>query len=297
MEVKFEYLGEDRDFPDAKTYKVEAIHVTTTRNMRKFTQAELESGGRSLSFRPLNVNHDDNRQLAFPENDTLGMEFDKSRMAVVGKFRVMDPAVNAMIETERITKVSIEQIPTKGESCNEVVCEQHGVAFIGMALLENGILPGDENANISKESFPNPHHYQTISSILISDGQRICKECTDFEPCHSCQHKTEIHGEVDQMIQLCLDDVQREHPEMPQDRRVIHCLEQLNRIKGPEQQRNITITMNEQNDCVASNIKEIKAAHPDMKRDQVIAIALDKCGQSRAELCFYYHKIHSEKWQ
>ena len=148
MDVKFEYLGEDRDFPDAKTYRVEAIHVTTTRNMRKFTQTELEKAGTSLSFRSLNINHDENRQLPFPENATLGMEFDKSLMAVVGRFRVMDPAANAMIETGRIKQVSIEQIPTKGESCNELICEQHGVAFIGMALLEDGFLPGDENATI-----------------------------------------------------------------------------------------------------------------------------------------------------
>lgn len=228
MEVKLEYLGEDRDFPDAKTWKVEAIHVTTTRNMRKFTQKELEMGGRSLSFRPLNINHDDNRQLPFPENATLGMEFDSSRMAVVGRFRVMDPAVNAMIETERIRTVSIEQIPTKGESCNEVVCEQHGVAFIGMALLENGIIPGDKDANISKESFASPH--LLISSILISDGQRTCKECTDYEPCHTCKHKTE-----------------------------------------------------QGDDCMSDHIAEIKKAHPDMDRDQVIAIALSKCNLNENE--------------
>lgn len=242
MDVKFEYLGEDRDFPDAKTYRVEAIHVTTTRNMRKFTQAELESGGRSLSFRPLNVNHDDNRQLAFPENATLVMEFDKSRMAVVGRFRVMDPAVNAMIETKRITKVSIEQIPTQGESCNEIVCEQHGVAFIGMALLENDVLPGDANANISKESFVSP--YQSISSILISDGQRTCVECTDFEPCHSCRHKTE-----------------------------------------------------QGDDCMSGHIKEIKSAHPDMDKDQVIAIALDKCNLSKnSSEAWYWYRRAVEKY-
>jgi len=242
VDVKFEYLGEDRDFPDAKTYRVEAIHVTTTRNKRKFTQAELEMGGRSLSFRSLNINHDDNRQLPFPENATLVMEFDKSRMAVVGKFRVMDPAVNAMIETKRITKVSIEQIPTRGESCNEIVCEQHGVAFIGMALLENDVLPGDKDAEISNESFVAPH--QSISSILVSDGQRTCKECTDFEPCHNCRHKTE-----------------------------------------------------QGDDCMSGHIAEIKKAHPDMDRDQVVAIAINKCGLSKnTSEAWYWYRRAVEKY-
>jgi len=33
------------------------------------------TAGTSLSFRSLNINHDENRQLPFPENATLGMEF------------------------------------------------------------------------------------------------------------------------------------------------------------------------------------------------------------------------------
>ena len=57
VEVHFEYLGEGQDY-GGKIWKVEAIHVTTTRNKRMFTQTELEAAGRSLSFRPLNINKD-----------------------------------------------------------------------------------------------------------------------------------------------------------------------------------------------------------------------------------------------
>jgi hypothetical protein len=188
VEAHFEYLGEDRDFPGAKTWKVEAIHVTTTRNRRKFTQTELESAGTSLSFRPLNINHDDSRQLPFPENATLAMRFNLEKMAVIGKFRVFDPTINALIETERINRVSIEQIPTLGETCSEILCEQHGVAFIGMALLESDVEPGDPDAKILKaESFMG----STLSDLLVSNAQRTCKECTDFEPCHKCKHNAE----------------------------------------------------------------------------------------------------------
>ncbi len=217
-------MGEDGDFPDAKIYKVEAIHVTTTRNRRKFTQAELEAAGRSLSFRPLNINHDANRQLPFPENATMFMEFDEANMAVVGQFRVQDPAIIAMIETDRINQVSIEQIPTKGERCDEIICEQHGVAFIGMALLESDIVPGDNRANIKKESYT-----FTISDLVVSNAQRTCLECTDFEACHTCKHKVEAGD-----------------------------------------------------DCMSGHMKEIKSAHPDMDRDQVIAIALSKCGMTES---------------
>jgi len=174
-------MGEDIDSPNAKIWKVQALHVTTTRNKRKFTREELHVSARSLSFRPLNINHDSSRALPFPENATRAMHFNPATMAVEGTFRVTDPAVNAMIETGRINSVSIEQIPTLGETCNEVLCEQHGVAFIGMALLEADVIPGDP-------STANAIHAESFVELLISDEQRTCTECTDHTLCTSCQH-------------------------------------------------------------------------------------------------------------
>lgn len=191
MEVKLEYLGEDKDYPGARLWAVEAIHVTTTRNRRKYTKEELSVAGRSLSFRPLNLNHDPTQQLPFPANATLFMEFDSISNSVKGRFRVVEPHINRMIETNKINTVSIEQLPTKGETCNEVSCEQHGVAFIGLALLESHLLPGDKNADIVKES---------LSEIRISGNQRTCMECTDFTKCHKCQHKEE----ADSCMEKCL---------------------------------------------------------------------------------------------
>ena len=194
MEAKFEYVGEDIDQPNAKIYKVEAIHVSTTRNRRKFTKAELEAGARSLSFRPLNINHEESRGLKYPENSTRAMHFNVSKMAVEGTFRVTDPIINAMIETGRINSVSIEQIPTLGESCNEIICEQHGVAFIGLALLESDVSPGDPKTinTIKKES---------ISDLFIEDAQRECVECTDEIRCLSCTHQREEKIEMQKKIE------------------------------------------------------------------------------------------------
>lgn len=278
MDVKFEYLGEDRDFEGAKIYRVEALHVITTRNNRKFTRSEMELAGRSLSFRPLNINHEENRQLRFPENATLFMEFDPESMSVKGSFRVLDSTVNAMIETRRIKQVSIEQIPAKGESCNEITCEQHGVAFIGMALLESDVMPGDPQANIKMES------------LLISNAQRTCKECTDFVPCHDCKHK----GEIDQSMQACLDQIQRDQPQMPQDERVFHCLEILNRVNKPAF-KSIAITLNEQNDCMEKCLSAKKAKGTKID-DQAIAICLSECGLSRKEYVNYFYRILKEKY-
>jgi hypothetical protein len=117
--------------------------------------------------------------MVFPENATLAMHFNPANMAVEGKFRIVDPTINAMIETGRINAVSIEQIPTLGEDCNEILCEQHGVAFIGMALLEADVTPGDPLTT---------NKIVRVESLLVEDGQRICKECTDFEKCSKCSH-------------------------------------------------------------------------------------------------------------
>ncbi len=209
MELKVEYLGEDREFPGASIYSVEAIHVTTTRNKRKYTESELTAAGRSLSFRPLNINHDPNQTLPFPENCTLFMEFDNISKSVKGKFRILDHGINRMIETRRINQVSIEQLPTKGETCNEISCEQHGVAFIGLALLKSDILPGDRFANIHRESY-------SIQEITVSDNQRECNECTDFEACDTCKH----HEQSDACVSGQISHLTKTRPDMDKDQKI-----------------------------------------------------------------------------
>ena len=89
MKAHFEYMGEGEEVPGSEIYSVEAIHVTTTRNRRKYTEKELTLGARSLSFRPLNINHETSRILPFNEggvllNTTLAMHFDAEKKAVVG---------------------------------------------------------------------------------------------------------------------------------------------------------------------------------------------------------------------
>lgn len=275
MDVKFEYLGEDNDYPNAKVWKVEAIHVTTTRNRRKFTRAELEASARGLGFRPLNINHDSSRNLPYPENATLAMHFNPQTMAVEGSFRVVDAAVNAMIETGRINSVSIEQIPTLGESCNGVFCEQKGVAFIGMALLENDVLPGDP-ATVNK--------IVRVESLIVEDAQRECKDCTDFEKCQDCEH-----GEI---LEACLKRKQEESPEMPPDLRVISCLEELSSVNEPAF-KGITISINEKLSKIERLIhKWNKAGAPLYKS---LPAAIEKYSESKA-MSHYFYKVMSEKF-
>jgi len=190
MSIKFEYMGEFDDVPGSEIYKVEAIHVTTTRNRRKYTEKELVLAARSLSFRPLNINHDTSRQLPFNEkgvllNTTLGMEYNSEKKAVVGRIRLSDTRTIRSIENLNINALSIEQHPFEGESCNIVSCEQHGVVFIGLALIEKDVTPGDANTKIQKETVQ--INKELISECVISQEQRDCKECTDLKPCPNCE--------------------------------------------------------------------------------------------------------------
>ena len=200
MRVKLEYMGEGDDVPGSEIYSVEAIHVTTTGNNRKYTEEELTLAARSLSFRPLNINHEISRTLPFNEggfllNTTLVMKYDAEKKAVVGQIRVTDSKTISMIEHKDIDSLSIEQLPTNGESCDMVSCEQHGVVFIGLALVEKGVIPGDSQARIITERFS----AELISECIISDAQRECKECTDFVKCGKCSHT-----EADDCMERCM---------------------------------------------------------------------------------------------
>jgi len=150
MSSDFKLIKENLD--GSKTWKIKAISVTTTGNNRKYNKEEMTLGARSLSFRPLNRNHA-RPFLPFPENQTGVMDFDPVKMAVTGEMRIKDPHINQLIKEGKINKLSIEQLPSKGEDCSLAtgVCEQKGVIFTGLALLDSNVPPGDPTTEIKVE--------------------------------------------------------------------------------------------------------------------------------------------------
>lgn len=197
--VTFEKLSEDEN---GATYHVEAIHVTTTGNNRKYTKEELVLAGRSLSFRPININHDESRFLPYDyanptgpnSNTTLVMDFDPAKNGVVGDVWITDKATREALDSDKIKTVSIEQVPTKGEACSCMIdkctCEQLGIVFTAIGLLETfrGVQPGDSSAKISKES---------------------------------------IHDDMGD----CMDEMKRAHPDMEHDQMVAICLKKTGQSK------------------------------------------------------------------
>lgn len=215
--MKLEYVGKSHLLAEAKLWNVEAIHVTVTGNKRKFTERELELGGRSLAFRHVDINHDMNQILPHVErgdqflNSTLSMKYAPEKKAVVGQMQIIDERVNHMIETGEIDRVSIEQIPLGGETCNKLWCEQHDVAFVGLGLLTKGTPPGDPRAGILREAIE--MRMEKISNLIVSNAQRKCQECTDFAACHKCAHKEQD----DQCVERWIKELSEEHPEWPRD--------------------------------------------------------------------------------
>jgi hypothetical protein len=114
-------------------------------------------------------------------------------------------------------------MPTRGETCDIVSCEQHGVAFIGLALLEKGVMPGDPNTKIHLESFRG----ETITSLLVSTAQRECENCTDFTPCTKCEHK--INRE--DCMADAIKEIKSTHPDWEQKRIIAVALSKCGKSK------------------------------------------------------------------
>jgi hypothetical protein len=180
LDTKFELLLNEADF---KVWNVRALSATITGNKREYTREELQLGARSLSFRPLNINHDQSQLLPYPQNQTLEMEFDINTDAVVGRIQVSDPTINEMIENGRINKLSIEQVPTKGEQCSASKCTQKGVTFTALALLTKEVQAGDPTTSISK-------------SEAVKVEMFKCEVCNaEFDTIEELQNHLEIHKE------------------------------------------------------------------------------------------------------
>lgn len=148
MDIRVETVT-DPDYPGSKIYEVTALTVGTTRNGNKYTKEELEKAARGLSFRTININHEQSKRLSYPENQTLAMDFIEN--AVRGQIRIADPQIQKMIESGDINKLSIEQIPVDSEDCDEKACLQKGVTFTEIALLTKDTPPGDPNTEIKLE--------------------------------------------------------------------------------------------------------------------------------------------------
>lgn len=172
----------------AKIYDIRAISVTVTGNRREYTRKELTLAARSLSYRPLNINHDHSKFLPYPENETLVMDFDPIQDAVVGQMIVKDEWTNKQIEQGKIRKLSIEQFPTRGEKCDLSKCTQEGVVFTALGLLTEDVQAGDPSTKIKE-------HFEFTESYTCEDCGEKFKNKKDLD-----NHYEEEHEENNESV-------------------------------------------------------------------------------------------------
>ena len=123
----------------AKLYRVRAIHVTMTGNRRRYTLEELRLAGRSLTERPININH--KFRLPYPENRTLDSEFNEGERWVETITQVSDPMLNKLIAERKVRHVSIDGRARDHREVDGI--EPIGVAFTGLAFVTDSEIPGD----------------------------------------------------------------------------------------------------------------------------------------------------------
>jgi len=142
-----EYIRFLRQTEAGSVYRVRAIHVAKSLNRVAYTEEELRAAGRTLGYRPLNLNHE--TPLPFPANRVIDSEFEDE--CVEALIVVADPCLIQLIEAKKIVAVSIEgQYRWADVVCDEYECvwNPRGIALTGLALLTPGVEPGDPLASI-----------------------------------------------------------------------------------------------------------------------------------------------------
>lgn len=204
--VTFEKVSEDEN---GITWHVEAIHATTTRNKRKYPKEELAVAAGSLSFRPVNINHDESRFLPYNPVNPVGpnsncskrMEWSAEKNGVVGDYWITDKLTNERIEKGEIATVSIEQVP-ESEVCScisDCTCEQHGIVFLATAFLETfkGVQPGDPEAGKFTKK-------EAVMKYPECDMEFESQEMLDD---HMKDKHEKKEATIDQITNAVLDDV------------------------------------------------------------------------------------------
>jgi len=143
-----EYIRLLRQTEAGSVYRVRAIHVAKSLNRFAYTEEELRLAGRTLGYRPLNLNHEQ-PPLPFPFNRVIDSEYEDE--CVEALIVVADPCIIQLIEAKKIVAVSIEgQYRWADLVCDEQECvwNPRGIVLTALALLTPGVEPGDPLASI-----------------------------------------------------------------------------------------------------------------------------------------------------
>jgi hypothetical protein len=129
----------------AYLFPLDAAHVGLDDNGIYHSEQELQRAAKSLSFRPIDLNHerlftkDYRKHLPYPENQTLLMDYDPEKQAVVGWLELEE--CFGQILRGRQVAVSVETYYMDG-------AKGKGSVFSGITLLSQDVQPADRRARL-----------------------------------------------------------------------------------------------------------------------------------------------------
>lgn len=125
-----------------KLYRGRAITATITGNKRKYKREELKLAARSLSDRPVNLNH--KKPLSYPENQTLDCDYEGNAVEYI--LRLRDKEAIKLVDEKKIKHTSIEGHARSSELVDGIA--PVGIVFTGLALVTEDERPGDPMSSI-----------------------------------------------------------------------------------------------------------------------------------------------------
>ncbi len=137
------YLKADKE---AKYWKVRALTANVSMGPARadYTDlVELERAAPTLTWRPLNLNHDHSKTLPFPENRVDWAEYEDNAVECIIRIHNSQPEVQQALENGDIVNPSIEGEPRGGYRTKDGRRVPKFYNFTALALLEKGVtLPG-----------------------------------------------------------------------------------------------------------------------------------------------------------
>lgn len=196
----------NRADPEAKYWKLRALTANMSMNLNDYRDIQkMMSAARSLSWRPLNMNHDHNQWLPFPDARVHFATFEDNAVECIIRIPNYLDEVQRKLDSGEIVHPSIEGFPLEGYGATSLEgFNPEEYTFTALALLEKGIqLPGDPLTTIdplteSVQHWMTPINESLGHSLVESLKRRKkMKEQTTVEPTEfSDEERAKRHYEL-----------------------------------------------------------------------------------------------------
>jgi len=167
------YLREDKE---AKYWKVRALTANVSMGPARadYTDLrELERAAPTLTWRPLNLNHDPSKMLPFPDNRVDWAEYEDSAVECIIRIHNSQTGVQQALENGDIVNPSIEGEPRGGYRTKDGRKVPKWYNFTALALLEKGVtLPGVPATYGFEPLFLNESLGRSLAESLSMENER-----------------------------------------------------------------------------------------------------------------------------